>query len=104
MLEGIIVCNVEEKLGDRGKFVRILGNYVIVVLYNLEIKRIRVKLFFGVKKVYLFVNRVMIGIVVGGGRIDKSMLKVGRVYYKYKVKRNCWLYVRGVVMNVSSVF
>lgn len=52
---------------------------------------------------YFFINRVMVGIVVGGGRIDKLMFKVGRVYYKYKAKRNCWSRVRGVVMNVSRL-
>ena len=39
------------------------------------------------------------GIVAGGGRIDKPMLKAGRAYYKYKAKRNCWPKVRGVAMN-----
>ena len=41
------------------------------------------------------------GVVAGGGRIDKPMLKAGRAYHKYKVKRNCWPRVRGVAMNVS---
>lgn len=40
-----------------------------------------------------------LGIVAGGGRIDKPILKAGRAYHKYKVKRNCWPYVRGVAMN-----
>ena len=41
------------------------------------------------------------GIIAGGGRIDKPMLKAGRAYHKYKAKRNCWPKVRGVAMNVS---
>lgn len=41
------------------------------------------------------------GIVAGGGRIDKPLLKAGSAYHKYKVKRNCWPRVRGVAMNVS---
>ena len=41
------------------------------------------------------------GIVAGGGRIDKPILKAGRAYHKYKAKRNCWPRVRGVAMNVS---
>lgn len=40
-----------------------------------------------------------IGLVSGGGRIDKPMLKAGRAYHKYKAKRNCWPKVRGVAMN-----
>ena len=45
--------------------------------------------------------RAMVGVVAGGGRIDKPILKAGRAYHKYKVKRNCWPRVRGVAMNVS---
>ena len=41
----------------------------------------------------------MIGIIAGGGRIDKPILKAGRAYHKYKVKRNSWPKVRGVAMN-----
>ncbi|KAG7257454.1 hypothetical protein CRUP_028218 [Coryphaenoides rupestris] len=39
------------------------------------------------------------GVVAGGGRIDKPILKAGRAYHKYKAKRNCWPRVRGVAMN-----
>ena len=41
------------------------------------------------------------GVVAGGGRIDKPLLKAGSAYHKYKNKRNCWPKVRGVAMNVS---
>ena len=47
--------------------------------------------------------RALVGVVAGGGRIDKPMLKAGRAYHKYKVKRNCWPKVRGVAMNVSPI-
>uniref|UniRef100_A0A4W4HG99 Large ribosomal subunit protein uL2 n=1 Tax=Electrophorus electricus TaxID=8005 RepID=A0A4W4HG99_ELEEL len=52
-----------------------------------------------VKKVISSSNRAVVGIVAGGGRIDKPILKAGRAYHKYKVKRNCWPRVRGVAMN-----
>merc|ERR1712060_614778 len=61
--------------------------------------RTRVKLPSGSKKVIPSANRAMVGIVAGGGRIDKPILKAGRAYHKYKVKRNCWPRVRGVAMN-----
>ena len=101
MPEGTIVCNVEEKSGDRGKLARTSGNYATVVSHNPETKRTRVKLPSGIKKAFPSANRAMIGIVAGGGRIDKPMLKAGRAYHKYKAKRNCWPRVRGVAMNVS---
>ena len=53
----------------------------------------------GNKKVIPAANRAMIGIVAGGGRIDKPMLKAGRAYHKYKAKRNSWPKTRGVAMN-----
>ena len=40
------------------------------------------------------------GIVAGGGRIDKPILKAGRNYHKFKAKRKSWPRVRGVAMNV----
>uniref|UniRef100_A0A6I8RT39 Large ribosomal subunit protein uL2 n=1 Tax=Xenopus tropicalis TaxID=8364 RepID=A0A6I8RT39_XENTR len=52
-----------------------------------------------VKKVISSANRAIVGVVAGGGRIDKPILKAGRAYHKYKAKRNCWPRVRGVAMN-----
>merc|ERR1740123_1001733 len=99
MPEGTIVCNLEEKTGDRGKLARASGNYATVIAHNPDTKGTRVKLPSGNKKVIPSANRAMIGIVAGGGRIDKPMLKAGRSYHKYKVKRNSWPKVRGVAMN-----
>jgi len=99
MPEGTIVCNLEEKTGDRGKLARASGNYATVIAHNPDTHRTRVKLPSGSKKVIPSANRAMIGLVAGGGRIDKPILKAGRAYHKYKVKRNCWPKVRGVAMN-----
>ncbi|KAL3848129.1 hypothetical protein ACJMK2_019006 [Sinanodonta woodiana] len=99
MPEGTIVCCMEEKAGDRGKLARASGNYATVVSHNPETKKSRVKLPSGAKKVIPSANRAMVGVVAGGGRIDKPILKAGRSYHKYKAKRNCWPIVRGVAMN-----
>ncbi|XP_064615153.1 large ribosomal subunit protein uL2-like [Liolophura sinensis] len=99
MPEGTIVCCMEEKTGDRGKIAKASGNYATVISHNPDTKRSRVKLPSGSKKVVPSTNRAMVGIVAGGGRIDKPILKAGRAYYKYKAKRNCWPKVRGVAMN-----
>jgi len=48
-------------------------------------RRTRVKLPSGTKKVIPSANRAMVGLVAGGGRIDKPILKAGRAYHKYKV-------------------
>jgi len=99
MPEGTIICNVEEKPGDRGKLARGSGNYATIIAHNPETRKTRVKLPSGSKKVIHSANRAMVGVVAGGGRIDKPVLKAGRSYHKYKVKRNCWPVVRGVAMN-----
>merc|ERR1711971_872999 len=85
--------------GDRGRIARASGNYATVIAHNVDTKRTRVKMPSGTKKVIPSANRAMVGIVAGGGRIDKPMLKAGRAYHKYKVKRNSWPKVRGVAMN-----
>lgn len=90
MPEGTIVCNLEEKTGDRGRLARASGNYATVIAHNPDTKKTRVKLPSGAKKVIPSNNRAMVGIVAGGGRIDKPILKAGRAYHKYKAKRNCW--------------
>jgi len=97
--EGTTVCNLEEKTGDRGRLAKTSGNYAIVIAHNPDTARTRVRLPSGAKKVIPSANRAMIGIVAGGGRTDKPLLKAGRAYFKYKAKRNCWPKVRGVAMN-----
>ncbi|XP_015795329.1 60S ribosomal protein L8-like [Tetranychus urticae] len=99
MPEGTVICNVEEKTGDRGKLVRASGDYATVISQNPDLKKTRIKLPSGAKKVIPSTNRAMVGVIAGGGRIDKPILKAGRAYHKYKAKRNCWPKVRGVAMN-----
>lgn len=97
--EGTILSNVEEHAGDRGALGRTSGNYVIVIGQNPDDNKTRVKLPSGSKKVLPATARGVIGVVAGGGRIDKPLLKAGNAYHKYKVKRNCWPRTRGVAMN-----
>ena len=70
-----------------------------IVAHNTDTGKTRVKLPSGIKKLYRSQNRAMLGLVAGGGRIDKPMLKAGRAYHKFRVKRNCWPKVRGVAKN-----
>ena len=61
MPEGTIICNVEEKTGDRGKLARASGNYATVVSHNPDTGKSRVKLPSGAKKVVASENRGMVG-------------------------------------------
>merc|ERR1712226_1054798 len=99
MPEGTIICNVENQPGDRGKMARASGDYASVISHNSDTGKSRVRLPSGSKKTVQSTCRAMIGICAGGGRCDKPMLKAGRAFHKYRVKRNCWPHVRGVAMN-----
>jgi len=99
MPEGTVICQLEEKSGDRGKLARASGNYATIVSHNPDAQKTKVKLPSGSKKTVSSLNRAMIGIIAGGGRIDKPILKAGRAYFKYKAKRHSWPRVRGVCMN-----
>lgn len=99
MPEGSLVCNVEEHVGDRGGLARASGEYATIVAHNPDNGTTRLRLPSGAKKVIKSECRAAVGIVAGGGRLDKPVLKAGRSYHKYKAKRNCWPKVRGVAMN-----
>ncbi|KAN0062385.1 60S ribosomal protein L2 [Thecaphora frezii] len=97
--EGTIVCSVEEKAGDRGTLAKTSGNYATIIGHDPDGLTSRIRLPSGAKKTVPSTVRATIGIVAGGGRIDKPLLKAGRAYHKYKVKRNSWPRTRGVAMN-----
>ena len=97
--EGCIISNVEQRPGDRGKLARASGDYATIIAHNAESNTTRIRLPSGAKKTIQSDCRGTVGIVAGGGRVDKPMLKAGRAYHKYRVKRNCWPKVRGVAMN-----
>lgn len=97
--EGTIVCNVEEQPGDRGALARTSGNYATVIGHDQDTGRTRIRLPSGAKKSVNADARATIGIVAGGGRIDKPMLKAGRAFHAAKAKKNNFPKTRGVAMN-----
>lgn len=97
--DGTIICNVEGKLNDKGQFARASGTSAIVVGRNEEGDRVRIRLPSGDRKTVPAECRAMVGLVAGGGRIDKPVLKAGVNHHKYRVKRNRYPKVRGVAMN-----
>ncbi|MBX0325937.1 50S ribosomal protein L2 [Halomicroarcula sp. F13] len=95
--EGVPVCNVESSPGDGGRFARASGvnatllthdrNVAVVKLPSGEMKRLDPQC------------RATIGVVAGGGRTDKPMVKAGNKYHKMKARGTKWPNVRGVAMN-----
>merc|ERR1712007_394033 len=59
----------------------------------------RIKLPSGHKKTIKGNSRCMVGIVAGGGRNEKPVLKAGKKYWMFKSKRKMFPKVRGVCMN-----
>ena len=97
--EGSLVCNVEAKMGDRGTLAKTSGAYAIIVSQSEEDNKTKIKLPSGAKKTINGNSRAMLGIVAGGGRIDKPVLKAGNQYHKYKAKRHVWPRTKGTCMN-----
>ena len=95
--EGVPVCNVEANPGDGGKFARASGvnatlmtherTVTVVQLPSDEVKRLDPQC------------RATIGVVAGGGRTEKPMVKAGNKHHKMKARGTKWPNVRGVAMN-----
>ncbi len=98
--EGTLICNVEYRNGDKGEFARASGTFATIIAQSEDGKKTRVKLPSGIRKTIDSKARAMIGIVGGGGRTEKPMLKAGNKFWKFKARgRKCWPNVRGVAMN-----
>jgi len=98
--EGSYICNVELKPGDGGKIARASGTYAIVLAHSANTTTIQLPS--GKVKEIDSRCRATIGIVAGGGRIEKPFLKAGKVYHLSKSK--AWKYptVRGKAMNAYA--
>lgn len=95
--EGIPVCNIESKPNDGGQFARASGVYGTVVTHD-QGKTV-VQLPSGEMKWLNPKCRATIGIVAGGGRVDRPFLKAGKKYHKMKSRAAKYPRVSGVAMN-----
>merc|ERR1712008_572291 len=62
-------------------------------------RRTRIKLPSGLRKTIAGQSRAMVGIVAGGGRNEKPILRAGKKFWMFKPKRKMFPLVRGVSMN-----
>lgn len=97
---GTIICNIEALPNDGGKFARSSGVGAIVIDKNERQVNIR----FRSKKTKWLSNRCIctIGVVAGGGRTDKPLMKAGNKFYLVRSKAKKWPVVRGCTMNACS--
>ncbi|WP_456472619.1 50S ribosomal protein L2 [Methanocaldococcus sp.] len=95
--EGVPVFNIETMPGDGGKLVRAGGCYAHVLTHDEDVTY--VKLPSGKIRAFNSMCRATIGVVAGGGRLEKPLVKAGKAYWKYKAKGVKYPRVRGVAMN-----
>jgi len=95
--EGTPIHNLEIRPGDGGKLVRTSGTFAKIIAK--EAGSIRVKLPSSKEKLLLPDCRAAIGIVSGGGRLEKPFLKAGTKYFKMHARNRLFPRVCGISMN-----
>lgn len=98
--DGFPIFNIEAYPGSGGKYVRAAGTNGSVVSH--EGKSVTVLMPSKRTKRFDPLCRAQVGVICGGGRFDKPMLKAGSNYHKMKAKNMSWPKVRGVAMNAVS--
>lgn len=95
--EGTLIYNIESNPGDGGKFIRSSGIFAKVIA---KMKNKVVVLLPSKKNKYFNpACRASIGIIAGGGRIEKPFLKAGKMYHKMRAKNKLYPKVSGLSMN-----
>jgi len=95
--EGFPVCNIELEPYDGGKLSKSSGSYA-VVHSKLEDKVV-LRMPSGKMKEFHPECRACIGVVAGGGRLEKPLRKAGNAFYLYHAKGRKWPKTRGIAMN-----
>lgn len=91
------VYNIESRPGDGGKFIKTAGNYGIVsrVVGNF----VYVKMPSKKEKKFHKKCKAIVGVVSGSGRLDKPIVKAGKMYHIKKAKSKLWPRTSAVKVN-----
>jgi len=95
--EGTLICNIEGRVGDGGRFVRSAGGYATLVAHSPD--KVFVQFPSGLVKEFNDMCRATVGIVASGGVVEKPMLKAGVNYHKYRARSVKYPRVRGKAMS-----
>jgi large subunit ribosomal protein L2 len=95
--EGTLVYNIEAKPGDGGKFIRASGVFGRVV--SRTPAGVLVRLPSRQQKVFHENCRAAIGVLAGGGRIEKPLMKAGIAHYKAKARNHLYPKTSASAMN-----
>ncbi len=95
--EGTAIFNIETNPGDGGKLVRASGTFARVLSHSSN--KVTIQLPSKKQKTVNGKCRACIGIISGGHRTDKPILKAGNKFYKMKAKNKLWPKVSGGAQN-----
>jgi large subunit ribosomal protein L2 len=98
--DGAYIYNIERNPGDGGKMVKAPGSYANIVSH--EGNLVYVKLPSRNVKILSNECRAQLGIISGGGRLEKPMLKAGNSFHKMKARNRLWPTLRGVHMSAYN--
>jgi large subunit ribosomal protein L2 len=98
--EGTLVNNLELKPGDGGRIVRASGAYATVIAHNLGKTVVKLP---SKKSILLPAEaRATIGVISGGGRLEKPYLKAGEGHHAAIANNKVYPTAHGVKMTASS--
>ena len=95
--EGTMIFNIESQPGDGGKFARAGG--VAARLVSKQANKITVMLPSKKQKTFHPNCKATIGIVAGGGRLEKPIVRAGTMFHKMKAKNKLWPIMSGSAQN-----
>jgi large subunit ribosomal protein L2 len=98
--EGTPIHNIEHHPGDGGKFVRAGGGAARIITKSEN--KIIVMLPSKKRKVFQPRCRATIGVVAGGGRTEKPLLKAGAAFHRARAKNLRWPKMRGAAQNAVN--
>jgi large subunit ribosomal protein L2 len=97
ILEGTLVYNIEKMPGDGGKFARASGTFAKILVKTPD--KVLVELPSRKQHEFNPMCRATIGIIAGGGRLEKPLVKAGNNYHKFEAKNKMYPHVCALSMN-----
>ena len=98
--EGTLVNNIELKPGDGGKIARSSGGFATVIAHNLGKTVIKLP---SKRSIQVSGNSLAtIGVISGGGRLEKPRLKAGEGFHAAEASNKVYPIAHGVKMTAAS--
>ncbi len=98
--DGTSIFNIEQSPGDGGKFVKASGTFAKILVKVGD--TVTVKLPSKKDKIFSAQCRATIGIIAGGGRLEKPMMKAGRNWHAKRARGKLYPVTSAVAMNANE--